>query len=464
MRIIVHLFLLFILLAGTVAIAQSVKYEGFGAGTKGGTSKKVVHVTNLNSKGPGSLHEAMGSNRTIVFDVSGTISNFRWDSSEEIIVSNLTIDGSTAPAPGITIDNNNNGNALSFQKDCHDIIVKNIRVRNAGNDGLSVVGGYNMVFDHVSVSGSGDGNFDITEGAYNITVQYSIIGGGRPGWSGAMLIAYHPTRNISVHHNLFNSRANEDQVVAGSKYPGERNPLVHSVNNLETTNLMADIRNNIIWNWGNASTSPCCGFGYGTGVDYGGTANIVSNYYNTTGNQEANAVDLNHNSKNARGFVAGNVSGNKGIDPNQRNNRTAAYRAAPVVIQDACTAARKVLEGAGPRPLDPIDAALVQSVVLANCPERNEQPLAYAGEDILLNSPKGITLTGKGKDADGNITNYAWSWVSGPMAFEMRKTGTPVVHIRNLVNGTYVFRLTVTDNKGAVATDDVKLTVRFGRG
>src|SRR4051812_14579873 len=88
------------------------KYEGFGAATKGGKGKQIVHVKNLNAKGPGSLYAAIASNRIVVFDVSGTIDDFRWDSSDgkDMAVSNLTIDGSTAPAPGITLNNNNNGN------------------------------------------------------------------------------------------------------------------------------------------------------------------------------------------------------------------------------------------------------------------------------------------------------------------------------------------------------------------
>src|SRR5437868_10127081 len=164
--------------------------QGFGSITQGGKGKPVVHVTNLDSTGPGSLYSAMGSDRIIVFDVAGTINSFQWDSSNEFPVVNLTIDGSTAPSPGITLDNSNSANCLSFQDGCHDIIVKNIRARNAGNDCINVVNGYNMVFDHISVAGATDGNFDITAGAHDITVQYSVIGSGKSNWSGAMLIAY----------------------------------------------------------------------------------------------------------------------------------------------------------------------------------------------------------------------------------------------------------------------------------
>jgi len=334
------------------------EFEGFGSITTGGTGKLIVHVTNLDSAGPGSLHDAIGSNRIIVFDVAGTIDNFQWDSSNEFPVANLTIDGSSAPSPGITLDNANSANCLSFQDGCHDIIVKNIRVRNAGNDGLSVVNGYNMLFDHISVSGSEDGNFDITAGAYNITVQNSIIGGGQPGWSGAMLIAYDGTHNISIHHNLFISRS-----AAGV---GERNPLVHCVDNPNTANMMVDFRCNVVWDWGaNGGT----GYGYGSAVDYGGTANLVNNFYQTTGVMADNPIEFNHNSTNARGYLSGNVSGNNGINPNSRSNHDAwpIPSWAEVTTQKTCEAATSVLSHSGCQPLDAFDQNLRQEVSLANC-------------------------------------------------------------------------------------------------
>ena len=329
-----YLFLLFIIVANTT-VAQS-KYEGFGATTKGGKGKQIVRVKNLNAKGPGSLYEAMGSNRTIVFDVGGTINNFRWDSSDgsDMAVSNLTIDGSTAPAPGITLDNNNNGDCLSFQDGCHDIIVTNIRVRNSGNDGLSVVNAHDIVFDHISSSGNKDGAMDITRGAYNVTVQWSIFGAVTASSSGPMLIAYTPTRNISIHHNLFNSR--------GASTEGSRNPLVHSSNGAPV-GMMADIRNNIIWNWGNSNDHPCCGYGHGTSLDHGATANIINNFYQTNGDQAQHAIDFNHEKGKARGYVSGNVFGNREVNPNKLSNLSTPWPAATVTTQDACTAAAMVL-------------------------------------------------------------------------------------------------------------------------
>ena len=75
--------------------------EGFGAVTTGGEGGEIYHVTNLSDSGPGSLRDAVSQgNRIVVFDTAGTIIV---DSEIRIKVKNLTIDGLTAPEPGITI-------------------------------------------------------------------------------------------------------------------------------------------------------------------------------------------------------------------------------------------------------------------------------------------------------------------------------------------------------------------------
>jgi hypothetical protein len=90
----------------------------------------------------------------------------------------------------------------------------------------------------------------------------------------------------------------------------------------------------------------------------------------------------------------------------------------------------------------------------------NQAPIANAGNDIVLTLPiNSTTLTGSGTDADGTITNYAWSRVSGPTTFTFGSANAATTTLSNLVQGTYVFRLTVTDNRGATAPDNVTVTV-----
>lgn len=443
--------LIFFFLLLQFAVGAQVKLEGFGSTTKGGAGKKTVHVTNLNSSGPGSLFDAIGSDRTIIFDVAGTIKGFRWDASDHnVVISNLTIDGSTAPSPGITLDNvGPGGDCLSFQNGCHDIIVKNIRVRNAGNDGFSVDHNcYNIVFDHCSSANNGDGDLDITDGSYNITVQWCIFGHST---SGAMLIAFPGTRDISVHHNLFSSTG------PGA---GERNPLVHNAVDYKpkiVSYLMADFSNNIVWKWGHSGG----GFGYGSAADYGGTLQARNNFYNSV-LETSSPIIRDHNAKGAKIYASGNVSGNTSVDPNSIGNVRIPWPVAPVTMQDACAAAKRVLLEAGPRPLDAIDSALINEVSLADCHEMvNQLPTVNAGDDITVNLPvNSITLKGNASDRDGKIVDYQWTKLSGPKKYTLKNTNQPTSTLSNVTAGTYLFRLTATDNKGASTTDDVSVIVK----
>ena len=232
----------------------------------GSTSSTVYHVTNLNSSGSGSFRNGLGSNRTIVFDVSGTI----YGNYDFTGYSYLTIDGS-----GQTITFNGQGTAeidgLTFAgSNTHHCILKNVNVTNAGNDGINVVdGAHDIVITNCTSWGNADGNIDVA-GGNNVTVQYCIMGAGGSGWSGSMLIT---STNVTVHHNLF-SPATSGEV-------GERNPLVHC-NYSPVGNPNADIRNNVIWKYGRSGGT---GSGYGTAIAYNATANVINNYYYTSGTE-----------------------------------------------------------------------------------------------------------------------------------------------------------------------------------
>ncbi len=85
-------------------------------------------------------------------------------------------------------------------------------------------------------------------------------------------------------------------------------------------------------------------------------------------------------------------------------------------------------------------------------------PVADAGEDRTLVLPdSAVTLHGTARD-DGQITGWQWTKLSGPAA-TTTGTDTPDLALADLVEGTYVFRLTVTDDDANTASDDVQVFV-----
>lgn len=335
-------------------------YQGFGADAVGGfNSSTVYHVTNLNASGSGSLANGIGSNRTILFDVSGTI-NASFDIAN---ISYMTID---AVGRDITLNGNagknQSGDVFSFDgAKTHHCILKNIHVTNGGGDGINVVDGANNILISNCTSWSNrDGDIDIagdTKGITNhITVQWCITGGGTGAdYSGEMLIT---GQSVTSHHNLY----------VPSGVVGERCPLVHC-NYSPVGSPNADIVNNVVWRFGRNNGT---GSGYGTDIAYGATANVVNNYYYSPSDGGDAVVTNGSYGSTPKGvaYVSGNVSGNSGVNPNSANN--SAKFAIPVqysvTTQDACIAAALVLQYAGPQGAsrNSVDKGFL-SISLLNC-------------------------------------------------------------------------------------------------
>src|SRR6185503_14174754 len=446
-----HAFFLGLLLTITGPVFSQTMYEGFGALAIGGsTSTTVYHVTNTNSSGAGSLTNGIGSNRTIVFDVSGTITG-RFDL---VNISYLTIDAS---GRDITINNNNNGDAISFDgPNTHHCILKGVHVTNAGGDGINVLSGaHDIMITNCTSWGNRDGNIDIAGDnsgqTKNVTVQWCIIGGGaanNSSYSGSQLIT---GQRVSSHHNLF-----VPPTVGGV---GERCPLVHC-NYSPVGSPNADIRNNLIWKFGRDNGT---GSGFGIDVAYGAAGNAVNNYvYTSVSSSAGNGVTTSaYGEPSGSLYAAGNVSGNSGTNANGKSNH-AEYAIASqyaVTTQDACTAASMVLANAGPSPRNSTDQNYVNSVTLTGCsvtpPPTNQNPTANAGADKTITLPtNSVSLTGSGSDPDGTIASYAWTKVSGSGG-AIASPAAATTSITGLTAGSYVFSLKVTDDKGATATDNV---------
>ncbi len=90
----------------------------------------------------------------------------------------------------------------------------------------------------------------------------------------------------------------------------------------------------------------------------------------------------------------------------------------------------------------------------------NQLPVADAGPDKSITLPvNSVTLAGSGSDGDGTISSYSWTKISGPSGGTIANTTLANTNINSLQQGSYVYRLTVTDNSGAQDSDDVTVTV-----
>lgn len=90
-------------------------------------------------------------------------------------------------------------------------------------------------------------------------------------------------------------------------------------------------------------------------------------------------------------------------------------------------------------------------------PPINKPPMADAGQDQTIYAT--FTLNGSGTDSDGKIVANKWEQVSGP-ACQIVDSTALMTTVMNAASGEYVFKLTVTDDKGASGSDEVRVTVK----
>ncbi|MEX0273270.1 MAG: malectin domain-containing carbohydrate-binding protein, partial [Flavobacteriaceae bacterium] len=87
-------------------------------------------------------------------------------------------------------------------------------------------------------------------------------------------------------------------------------------------------------------------------------------------------------------------------------------------------------------------------------------PIADAGQDQVVVLPNNnIDLTGTGCDPDGGSVTYLWSQTAGPSGATLTGTNTETLSVSGLVEGSYTFQLTVTDDETDTASDTVNVTV-----
>jgi dienelactone hydrolase len=92
--------------------------------------------------------------------------------------------------------------------------------------------------------------------------------------------------------------------------------------------------------------------------------------------------------------------------------------------------------------------------------QSNLPPVVNAGVDLNLTLPISVaTLTATASDPNGTIASYAWSQVSGPSIAVLTNITSPILSVASVIPGTYTFRVAVTDNQNATATDQVSVVV-----
>jgi hypothetical protein len=156
-----------------------------------------------------------------------------------------TIDGSSAPAPGITLLGERTGDRGTGVLNVYrsNVIVRGLRIRNAMNDGIHIVPRSgesiaNIVVDHCSISRSGDGGIDITgRNGMRVTdvtiVSNYLAGNGGPcekGTCGGASLAKYGVGRLSYYYNFWDKNLRRTpsisgaDVVADVRYNVVRNP------------------------------------------------------------------------------------------------------------------------------------------------------------------------------------------------------------------------------------------------
>ncbi|MEM9069438.1 MAG: hypothetical protein AAGE52_13070 [Myxococcota bacterium] len=243
--------------AGAMERPDPLALEGYGAVSVGGAGGDRCMVTTLANDGPGSLRacidERTGTGESVVpriieFAIGGTI---LLESDIVIDEPYLTIDGYTAPAPGITIVKRTmrDGEMIIAGRRTglhpHDLIVRYLRFdgvwdgREEHDQNTATItidgennpeGVYRVVLDHLAFVRASDGSPDFWGNVRDVTLSWSLLHHSLHPTTISHSGTEQTRERISLHHNVY-------------AYNHERNPQVRGrVRNL-------DIVNDVVFAW-----------------------------------------------------------------------------------------------------------------------------------------------------------------------------------------------------------------------
>lgn len=247
--------------------------EGGGAYTPGGRGGKVITVTSLADRGPGTLRYACeaGGARIVVFNVAGII---RLTSPIHVRAPYITIAGQTAPGDGVCVT------GASFLIDTHDVVIRHMRFRRGAMDvafrddalGGNAVG--NIMIDHVSACWGLD---------ENMSVYRHVWGRDSTGRGGEKL----PTVNVTIQNSIFSEALDLYNHAFGATLGGVNSTFAR---NLFASNISRNCSigmggnfnfvNNVVFNWWNRTID---------GGDHTSQLNIINNVF-----KPGPATDLNN--------------------------------------------------------------------------------------------------------------------------------------------------------------------------
>ena len=236
--------------------------EGGGMYSFGGRGGKVIVVTSLEDRGPGTLREAceQGGARIVVFNIAGII---HLKTPIILRAPYITIAGQTAPGDGICVAGE------SFWINTHDVVIRHMRFRrgetNVGRRDDAVGGNPvgNIMIDHVSASWGLDENMSV----------YRHMWYDGTGKKPLKL----PTVNITIQNSIFAEALDTYNHSFGSTLGGENTLFARNLwanNNGRNPSIgwpgIFNFTNNVVYNWMHRTTD---------GADFRCSYNLINNYY-----------------------------------------------------------------------------------------------------------------------------------------------------------------------------------------